>query len=421
MSPEPRGWLPWALLWVGCGLLIGSAASGVQAAAAFGGPVVHKVSVPQVVPAPVPDPPPDQVRLTTMIRRGATFSAATDGYSVPSTAVRSAGLDLYDLAKVRPGRELTLQWVDGEAPPVELTYQVDEDRTLVIYREEEVWTGRIDEVEYTPSLGQRAFQIDRSLWQDGIEAGLRPLGLVRLAKLFEYELDFNTELQKGAKLAVFGELLEAYGRPAKLNTIHAVRLQNGSRVWTVLRHVDSAGRESFFHEDGRSLKKPFLRSPLEFSRVTSGFNPRRYHPVLKRRRPHNGTDFGAPAGTPVRSVAQGKVVRAGRAGGHGNFVKVRHDGGYETSYSHLSAINVKKGQKVRQGHIVGRVGSTGMSTGPHLHFQIWKDGSFIDAMKTKLPRQSPLPTSEKAAFEATRAEWLPQLDRAWQALGPIPE
>lgn len=390
-----------------------SAWTGVQTAAAFSGPVVYTVQVPRVVPAPVAPLPADEARITVVFGRGTSFGAVADGYGLPASAVRNAALDLYDLATVRAGHQMQIHWVDGEATPVELAYEVDEDRTLAVYREGEVWSARIDEVLYTPRTGSFTFQIDRSLWQDGIDAGLRPAGLARLARIFEYEIDFNTELRAGARFAVVGEVLEAPGRKAKLGLIHAVRLQNGGRTWTVLRHEDSAGKERFYHADGKSLKKPFLRSPLEFSRVTSGFNPRRYHPVLKRRRPHNGTDFGAPTGTPVRVVADGKVVRAGWNGGHGRFVKVEHEGGYATSYSHLSKVLVRRGDRIRQGKVVGRVGSTGMSTGPHLHFQMWKNRKYIDPMKAKLPNQSPLPASEKANFESEKAQWLPRLEGAW--------
>ena len=158
------------------------------------------------------------------------------------------------------------------------------------------------------------------------------------------------------------------------------------------------------------MRRPFLRSPLEFSRVTSSFNPKRFHPVLKTRRPHNGTDFGAPTGTPVRAVASGKVTYAGRNGGHGNFVKLNHDGPYETSYSHLSRIKVKNGQQVRQGQIIGLVGSTGMSTGPHLHYQMWKNGKYVDAMKVPLPRSTPLNRALMAEFKQSVERFVPMLD-----------
>ena len=135
----------------------------------------------------------------------------------------------------------------------------------------------------------------------------------------------------------------------------------------------------------------------------------RFHPVLKKRRPHYGVDFGAPTGTSVRAVADGRVTVAGRNGGHGNYVKLDHEGPYHTSYSHLSKILVKKGQRVQQGQLVGKVGATGLATGPHLHYQMWKNGSYVDPMKIDLPNSAPLPSSQRAAFKKTANRWIPML------------
>ena len=364
---------------------------------------------------PEPDPlPPDRVVQPVRIRRGATFGTLMSAYGLPPNALREAALPFYDLSKIRSDRSLSVAWLDGDPAPVQVVYDIDEDHTLILDRGEgDAWTAHVDEVTYTSEPGERAFVIERSLWQDGLDAGLRPMDLVRLAQIFEYEVDFNTELKAGARLAVVGQILSAPDRDPRFGDIDAVRMQNGDKTWTVVRHVNPDGTEGWYQRDGTSLRRPFLRSPLEFSRVTSGFNPRRFHPVLKRRRPHNGTDFGAPTGTPVRVVADGVVERAGWAGGHGRFVKVVHEGGYATSYSHLSSISVKRGQRVTQGVLVGRVGATGLATGPHLHFQMWKNGSYVDPMKTKLPNQAPLPKGEKSAFEAECAEHLPRIEQVW--------
>lgn len=388
---------------------------------------VHTLTSQQVLHATVepsaPEPElaaaPDVVSQPVRIRRGTTFSTLVQDYGLPGETLRRAALDLYDLSTIRPDRELVLTWTDGEARPHALAYAIDSDRTLVVERDGEDWTARVDEVQYTSSTGSRAFRIERSLWQDGLDAGLRPGDLARLATVFEYELDFNTELRAGASFAVAAEVLEAPDRKPRLGDIHAVRLVNGERSWTAIRHEAPDGSDGWYQPDGTSMRKPFLRSPLEFSRVTSGFNPKRFHPVLKRRRPHNGTDFGAPTGTPVRAVADGVVVRAGWAGGHGRFVKVDHEGPYETSYSHLSAISVKQGQRIQQGQLVGRVGASGLATGPHLHFQMWKDGRYVDAMKIDLPNQAPLLASQKGAFQEACDRWLPMLDEASRDAGIV--
>ncbi len=369
-------------------------------------------------PAPAPALAPDRVQLPVRIRPGATFGGLMQRWGLPAHTLRQVAREHHDLAAIRPDRALTLTFVDGDPSPVALSYALDEDRTVVVERAGEDWTARLDAVTYEAAPGRRAFTITRSLWQDGLDAGLRPMDLVRLARIFEYEVDFNTELRDGAGLVVAADVLTAEGRRPRLGDLHAVRLTNAGASWTAVRHVASDGSEAWFQPDGRSLRRPFLRSPLEFSRVTSGFNPRRYHPVLKRRRPHNGTDFGAPTGTPVRAVADGRVVRAGWAGGHGRFVKLDHDGPWETSYSHLSRITVKRGTRVRQGQVIGHVGASGLATGPHLHFQMWRDGRFVDPMAVDLPRQAPLAAADRPAFEAAVARWLPVLDGADPAGSP---
>ncbi len=396
------------LVAVGVALLL---LSGALAWAAVGSSErVVLVALPAPVAPVLPPLDPDTVALPVTIRRGATFGGLARSLDLPADAVRAAALPHYDLARIRPDRELSVLWSDGVPDPIGLRYAIDEDVALVVRRDGDAWVAEIDEVAYTVAPGARAFEIRRSLWQDGLAAGLRPGGLVRLAAIFEYELDFNTELQPGATFTLVADVRSAPDRRPRLGDIHAVRLTNGDRSWTVFRHVLPDGGEGWYREDGTSLRKPFLRSPLEFSRVTSGFNPRRFHPILKQTRPHNGTDFGAPTGTPVRAVADGKVVRAGWAGGHGRFVKIEHEGGFATSYSHLSRVDVVAGRRVRQGETVGAVGASGLATGPHLHYQMWRNGKYVDPMRVDLPNQAPLPASERGAFEQVVARWAPALD-----------
>lgn len=369
-------------------------------------------------PTPWPTPmPTGEVRLGVPIARGSTLGAILNAHGLPVQPIRDAALPWHDLAQVRPDRELMLVYTDGRDEPAAVRYAIDDDRTVVVERVGDAWAGRLEVITYTTRVGTRDLLLEHSLWADGLDAGLRPDDLVRLAKIFEYEIDFNTELQKGARFSLVAEILEpdAVDDPfvsapsPRLGTIHAVRITNGAKETIAVRFELPDGEAAWFHPDGSGMKRPFLRSPLEFSRVTSGFNPKRFHPVLKKARPHNGTDFGAPTGTPVRSVADGKVVYAGTSGGHGKFVKVEHEGGYATSYSHLSRVDVKVGQKIRQSSVIGAVGTTGMSTGPHLHYQMWKGSRYVDPMKIDLPNTSALPVSQKEAFAKVAAEWVPQL------------
>lgn len=360
--------------------------------------------------APPAEPmPPDTLRLPVPIDRGSTLGGLLAAHDLPARSIRQAALEHYDLARIRPDRELFLEYRADAEQPVAVRYQVDADHTVVVERDGPAWAARMEAVAYDSEVGTRSFELTRSLWQDGLDAGLRPRDLVRLARIFEYELDFNSELREGARFSLVADIETAPGRKARLGTIHAIRLVNEGEAITAVRHVLADDTEAWFHPDGTGMKRPFLRSPLEFSRVTSGFDRNRYHPILKRRRPHNGTDFGAPTGTPVRAVADGVVTHAARNGGHGRFVKLDHSGPYHTSYSHLSRITVRRGARVKQGDIIGHVGATGLATGPHLHWQMWKHGRYVDPMEVELPNSEPLPPSERAAFQRAVETWTPHL------------
>ena len=361
-----------------------------------------------VVPEPIPMDP-DESWIGLKVKKGTTFGELMSGQGLSAAEIRGAALEHYDLAKIRPDRDLQVGYKDGVAKAVAVRYQIDGDKLLIVSREADGWSARVDEVSYTSRVGTRAVTIERSLWQDGLEAGLSEGDLARLSVVFEYELDFNTELRSGAKFSVVSEILEASNRPAKLGDIHAIRLTNGDKTYEAVRFELREGESSYYYPDGTSMRRPFLRSPLEFGRVTSSFNPKRFHPILKKTRPHNGVDFGAPTGTRIRSVASGTVTYAGTNGGHGRFVKISHDGNVQTSYSHLSAISVRKGQTVRQGQYIGKVGATGLATGPHLHYQMWKNGRYVDPMKTVLPRSKALPKASKAEFKKLVDKWMPEL------------
>ncbi len=373
---------------------------------------VEETSVEAVMVIPPPEPEPGPTWEHHTIVSGDTLGEILPRFSVPTEAVRKAALDIYDLSKIRIGRQLSFRFDPGDIAPAEIRYPLDEDRTLVIVREGEAWTASVDAIEYEVRTGTRSLEVTSSLWEASISAGLRARDIAALAKVLEYDIDFNTEIRAGAIAELLIEELWHDGELARLGTPLALRFTNAGKEYTAIRFKDSNGDTRYYDADGVSRKAAFLRSPLEFSRVTSGFNLKRYHPVLKKQRPHYGTDFGAPTGTPVRAVGDGVIETAGWNGGHGRYVKIDHNGPYASSYSHLSRIAVKDGARVSQGEIIGYVGSTGMSTGPHLHFQFWVNGSIVDPMKVELPRGQQLTGADLAAFKALRAERLAILSGA---------
>ena len=215
---------------------------------------------------------------------------------------------------------------------------------------------------------------------------------VRMAQIYQWDIDFLRDLRKGDRFVVVADRQTVDGEFFGWGTIFAARFVNGERTLDAVVYPDDVGRLGYYDLNGHPLRKQFLRSPLKFSRVTSSFSMNRYHPVLKRRMPHYGVDYGAPVGTPVHATSDGTVTRAGRNGGAGNMVTVRHTNGYETNYLHLSRYGkgVRRGARVGQGQVIGYVGSTGLSTGPHLDYRVKLNGRWINPLTISSPPVKPL-------------------------------
>jgi murein DD-endopeptidase MepM/ murein hydrolase activator NlpD len=224
-------------------------------------------------------------------------------------------------------------------------------------------------------------------------AGAEPELAVRMASIFQWDVDFLRDLRQGDTFVVLVDRQTVDGAFFGYGTLYGARFVNAGRELTAIAYMGPDGRVGYYDLDGQPLRKQFLRSPLKFSRITSRFNLRRFHPILKRTIPHYGVDYGAPVGTPVMATADGVVTLAGRNGGAGNMVRLRHPNGYETSYLHLSRYGngIARGARVSQGQIVGYVGSTGLSTGPHLDYRVRKDGSWINPLGISSPPAEPLP------------------------------
>ena len=211
-----------------------------------------------------------------------------------------------------------------------------------------------------------------------------------LVDLFSSRLEFRRDLQPGDSFSiVYNERrLKETGEELEPGYIVAASLKNQGQMFVAVRHEGKDKQARYYDESGQALGNFFLRYPLRFSRISSMFNKSRFHPILKRRRPHNGVDFAAPVGTPVRAVADGVITTSGYKGGAGKMVKIQHDRRWASAYLHLSKFNVKRGQRVKRGQVIGSVGMTGYATGPHLHFSLYDHGRYVDPLRVKLPRLS---------------------------------
>jgi murein DD-endopeptidase MepM/ murein hydrolase activator NlpD len=356
----------------------------------------------------LPAPTPRYHTVTHAVAEGDTAGSVLRAMGAPADEILTAAGTA--LNRLSIGDRFLLDFRGDDPHPWRL--RIDRDDPELVEFE---WDGAKYVVSHRPipyriTTGARLLTVTSSLWDAAMTAGLRPGQIADLAHIFEYDIDFNTELVKGATIRTVGETLTDDAGVEHFGDIRAAVLTNGDKSFTAIRYRMNDGSVAWFAPDGTGRRRPFLRSPLEFSRVTSSFTLSRYHPILKINRPHLGVDFGAPTGTPVRAVADGVVKSAGPHGGHGNYIELDHEGPYDTSYSHLSAILVKRGQKVHQGDVIGRVGMTGLATGPHLHYQFFVNGEYRNPMTVDLPMTGSLPDAERAAFFAVRDEVLPLLD-----------
>lgn len=292
-------------------------------------------------------------------------------------------------------------------------------KRLVVERAGSMFTSRIEAAPYVANARLASGSIQTSLFAATDEARIPDPVAVQVAEMFASEIDFSKALRKGDRFNVVYEALEADGEPMRTGRVLSAEFVNAGKthqaMWFQPTGRDAQGiahKGAYFSLDGKSLRRAYLGSPLEFTRISSGFSMR-FHPVLQKWRAHLGTDFAAPTGTAARTVGDGVVSFAGRQNGYGNVVFIKHRNGHETVYAHLSKVNVRVGQNVDQGDTVGLVGSTGWATGPHLHFEFRVNGVHQDPMT--IARQSdtiPVPTASLAVFKQLAAVIGTQLQAA---------
>lgn len=253
--------------------------------------------------------------------------------------------------------------------------------------------------------------IKSSLFLDGAKQDIPQSTLIELAGLFGWDIDFALDIRPDDEFSLIYEELFLDGERIGFGNILIAQFINRGREITAIRYEDGKGDAQYYDPSGHSMRKEFLRNPIDFARISSRFNLKRKHPVLNKFRAHRGTDYAARTGTPIKSTGDGKVIFAGRKGGFGNCVIVQHGSRYQTLYAHLSKFNrsARKGRRVKQGQVIGYVGSTGLATGPHLHFEFRVDGVHRDSLRIKLPKSRSIAKDQKSAYQAVAdrmIEWL---------------
>ena len=353
---------------------------------------------------------------TLEIRKRDTVVAALQRHDVaPATAheiagkLRAAGANL---RQVRPGDQLQLSH-DAEDRMVKLAYAPSPWVRLEVSDSGSGWEANRAEVEPEVRIEVRQGEVRRSLW-DAVDSGaVAPAVLLDLVRIFESEFDFSAGTRPGDRFRFLVEARYADGVRVEYGRILVAQYMSGGRTLTGVG-FQGPDRFAYYDREGRSLKGAFLHSPLEFTRITSGFTYQRPHPILGGVRPHLAIDYAAPTGTPVWAVAGGTVQFAGRNGGNGIQVVLRHRDGYATYYNHLSRIarGVRPGERVSQKQVVGYVGSTGISTGPHLDYRVSHHGRFVNPLSERFLPGEPIAQARRAQFLEHARALIERLERA---------
>ena len=361
---------------------------------------------------------------TATVRKNSSFYQTLKNAGVEGSeliALIQSTKSVKDLRSVRPGTDVELSWTDESAQelvrvemPLATAQSLRIDSSIGPDGMKQ-WKAEIVQEPILKTEVHFSGVVKSTLWESARAANLSPSQIILLAEVFAWQVDFSREVRAGDtwKLTTYEKRTSTSN--VGWGPILAAEYVNGGEVYQAVR-FDSDGTHpsGYYQPDGSSLQRMFLKSPIKFGRVTSRFNMNRFHPVLKVRRPHLGVDYGAPVGTPIRSTGEGRVTYVGWKGGGGKTVKIRHNAVYSTAYKHLSRYgkNIRPGARVEQGQTIGYVGATGLATGPHLHYEFFKNGRFVDPQTQTFPSANPLPQQYLDDFQVMAERRLKTLNIA---------
>jgi murein DD-endopeptidase MepM/ murein hydrolase activator NlpD len=406
----------------GLGLSLAVLMVGVAAFLGLSGPRPwHRGPESPTDPATAAPPPAIFTETIDTLQRGETLSALFARHNV-------AGIDFHRLdpalalnpRRLRPGLIFSFRQTVGDSAPTHIVVRTTPEQRVSFRRVSDGWKAEAQRIRWSPQQMRIEGPIDNSLYE-ALDAGVSDAQLDSgnrqrlawdLADVYAWEIDFTRDIRPGDRFQVVFERLVSEDGEVRLGRILASDLTISGKSLTAIRFTPSTSRSAlFFDADGGSLRRAFLRAPVEFRRISSNFANRRFHPVLGRTRRHEGTDYAARPGTPVMAAGDGVVLRAGWAGGYGNLVELRHLNGITTRYGHLRGLGrkVRRGTRVEQGQVIGYVGSTGLASGPHLHYEFRLNGVAKDSRRVKIGGGAPVPKADRTAFDEERDRLLAAL------------
>ncbi|MFV0422992.1 M23 family metallopeptidase [Oleidesulfovibrio sp.] len=367
--------------------------------------LAEDVAQPELPPIPVPQ------TINGTIQSGDTVSTILGEWlsSAEVHQLAQACNEVFKLSRIRAGQPWTVTCLEDQLQS--FSYEIDDNSTLNVVRDGDMFTVAVDPIHYDIQLDRVEGKIDSNLFAAIDTAGEGAALAYRLADIFMWEVDFIRDIRVGDSFTVVVEKRYRDGEFKGYGRILAARFVNQGDAYEGFLLEDD-GRSEYFTAEGGSLRKAFLKAPLDFRRISSGYSTARLHPVLNVVRPHHGIDYAAPTGTPIKAIGSGTVVAVARTKAAGKYVKIQHKNGYESAYLHMSryARGIRSGQKVAQGQIIGYVGATGYATGPHLDFRIKRYGKYMNPKTVTNPRATPVPKVRLDEFKTAVVSYKGYLD-----------
>jgi murein DD-endopeptidase MepM/ murein hydrolase activator NlpD len=389
----------------------------------------HRLSSPPVPPAALPPVPPPYTETQDTLHGGETLSDLFARHNITFDFQRLDQRSLLNPRRVRAGLVFSFRQPLGDSAPNHISVRTSPEQRVVFTRISNAWDANAEPIRWQTQETRIEGVINNSLYEaldagvadEQLDSGNRQRLAWDLADVYAWQVDFTRDIQPGDSFRVVFERRVSQDGEVRVGNVLASDLtMSGKRLGAFRFGGVSSGSPLYYDTDGGSLRRAFLRAPVQFRRISSNFARRRYHPVLGLSRRHEGTDYAAAPGTPVMAAGDGMVLRAGRAGGYGNLIELRHVNGITTRYGHLRgfARGIRRGARVVQGQTIGYVGSTGLATGPHLHYEFRENGIARDSRRVTLGTGSPVPPQERSAFERERDRLLLLLNQPGDSTSP---
>jgi len=376
----------------------------------------------QSLEASAPPPAPLVVTTPGAVSNGDTLTSLLGDWLTPQQLleVEQISREVFPLAKIAAGRPYTITTRDGQLR--EFAYDINNDEQYLLHVGADGLNAERRDIPYVIETDLIEGTITSSLFEAVDEIGEGAELAIELAGIFAWDIDFIRDIREGDGFRVLVEKRYRDGQPAGYGHILAAEFSNQGELFQGVRYQDGDQPASYYDAEGRNLRKAFLRAPLSFTRISSGFTLKRFHPITKTWKAHPAIDYAAPRGTPIMSVGDGTIIKIGQTKYNGRYIKIRHNSSYETLYLHMNAFakGMKKGKRLSQGQVIGYVGSTGLATGPHLCFRMYKNGSPVNPYRVKVPAAKSVSKQNLDSYLAMAGPLLSRLEKPVQVAQNLP-